>query len=313
METFAEFSRQSEFLASLPPDMTLSPVSYYLLGVCQARTSLSPFCLLPFLKEVEISSQTGWLTSEEQRRVGFEVYIGAVGSARELLSACREGKVIEAEGELARLCDICGEQSLIGSGWVVDEECGHFSHLNCSQTAIRPILLRGRNEPIHCPVANCPVVLSPSHLARLFDSADCQVLQNCWKCSKQPTIEVLCPNFHCKASTLWPVSQYFACTHCGQTFCLHCLKLLNSASFPHTCGPHSEESLSIGVDFSQGKRFKACKRCGYWCSLVGDEKAICCCGEEICGKCVLKRNGCVCDQSLVERVLSLPREWMRRI
>lgn len=310
METYADFSRQSEFLASLPPDLALSPLSCYLLGVCQVRTSLSLFSLLPFLKEVETSSKTGWLTSEEQRRVEFEVYIGALGSARALLSACQEGKVIEAAGELTRMCDICGELSLIGSGWVVDEQCGHFSHLSCSQTAIRPVLLRGGNQPINCPVANCPVVLSTAHLERLFDSADWKSLRNTWESPSESSLTVSCPNYRCKVSTLWSVSQYFGCTGCGQRYCLHCLQQLTGLS--HTCGPHSEESLSIGAEFAQGKRFKACQRCGYWCSLEGEGKAICCCGEEMCGKCVFKRNRCVCDLSLVERVLSLPQEWMRR-
>lgn len=312
MASFSDFTRQSDFLASLPVDSALSPAGYYLLGVCHARTGLSTPSLLPFLQEIEISHRTGWLTIEERRMVEFEVYIGALGTARALLSACTEGKVSDCEEGMTRLCDICGEQSLIGSGWVIDERCGHFSHRKCGKTVIRPLMLEGGEEPIICPVANCRVSLPAAQLEALFGPEDYEILHEYWMHPKEPNVVVLCPNFHCKASSLWSISQYFSCRECAHTYCLHCLTLLNPPDRTHICGPHSEEALSIAAEFTQGGRFKACESCGYWCSLR-EGRVMCCCGEEICGKCVLKREQCRCGQSFVERMLSLPQEWLQRI
>jgi hypothetical protein len=100
--------------------------------------------------------------------------------------------------------------------------------------------------------------------------------------------------------------------HCRHTYCLHCLSLLDPSSNTHICGPHDEESLAIGAEFSQGGRFKACEACGYWCSLK-ERRVTCCCGREICGKCVLKRDKCTCEKSLVDRILSLPEELLKHI
>lgn len=313
MANFEDFSSQSDFLASLPYESTLSPTTCYLLGACHAQTGLSTSVLMPFLQEVENSYKTGWLTKEERRRVEYQVYLGALGRARELLSAYQEGKVGgEGGAEPSRLCDLCGEECLMDSGCVTAEQCGHFCHIKCSQAAIRRIMLRGGHEAIHCPVANCTVFLPEVQLQTLFGQADYQILHEYWTRSQEPATVVLCPNFHCKASTLWQASQFFSCVHCRHTYCLHCLSLLDPSSNTHICGPHDEESLAIGAEFSQGGRFKACEACGYWCSLK-ERRVTCCCGREICGKCVLKRDKCTCEKSLVDRILSLPEELLKHI
>lgn len=314
MENFEGFSRQSDFLASLPYESSLSPATCYLLGACHARTGLATSALLPFLEEVESSFKTGWLTHEERRKVEYQVYLGALGSARELLSAYQEGKIGAAEGgmERSRVCDLCGEHSLIESGWVATEQCGHFSHAKCAQTAIRPIMLKGGHEPLHCPAANCTAPLSAAQLQVLFAHEDYQILREYWMRSQEPATVVLCPNFHCKASTLWQASQYFSCLQCHLTYCLHCLSLVDTSSDFHICATHSEESLTIGAEFAHGGRFKACEACGYWCSLK-ERRVTCCCGREFCGKCVLKQDKCVCEQSLVDKLLHLPEDLLKLI
>ena len=302
MATFENFTQQSGFLSSLSEESRLSLSSCYLMGVCHARTGLGISTLQPFLEEIERSYRTGWLTSEERVRVEYEVYLGAVGKARELLSAYQEGKGIGEDGEARRRCDVCGEDSTIESGCVVTEACGHFTHSKCVQSAAREGMLGGGHQPIKCPVLGCEVLLTESHLQRLFSPEDYQILYEYWGREVAPAVVVLCPNFHCKASSLWQVSQYFSCQHCRLTYCLHCLSRLEPGHLTHTCLPHSEEALTISAEFSQGNRFKVCTNCGYWCSLAGERNVTCCCGREMCGRCVLKSDRCTCDKSILDKV-----------
>jgi len=314
MANFEEFMRQSDFLASLPYESNLSPATCYLLGACHAQTGLTTSALLPFLEELESSCKTGWLTPVERRKVEYQVYLGALGSARELLSAYQEGKTGTGEGgvECSRACDLCGEDSLMESGWKATEQCGHFTHTKCAQTAVRPLMLKGGHKSLHCPVANCTAGLADAQLQLLFTPEDYQILHEYWVRSQEPATVVLCPNFHCKTSTLWQASQYFSCLQCHHTYCLHCLALVDSGSSFHICAAHSEESLAVGAEFSHGGRFKACEACGYWCSLK-EGRVTCCCGIEFCGKCVLKSAKCTCEQSLVDKLLRLPEELLKLI
>lgn len=295
MTDLEAFARQLESITA-QTEQTLTPAAVFALGGCYIRTGVEVQSLLSFVEEVQTARKAGELTEEQLLQVHFEIFAGALGSAREVV---KEAAVKRRESH----CCVCEKESETEALWAVSRWCSHKCHQDCAQIAIRQAIARSEGQELTCPAPNCTTQLTHEELLALFSSTHYEeVLQ--LLSQPKPQLLVYCPSFHCHSQASWCPSQFFTCHTCHHTYCLHCLSVFSDAS--HECKAYDEESLSIGEQFAKGRKFKVCEECLYWCDLTGNEVVVCRCGIEICTVCEATKKNCKCLPALVKK----PIEWL---
>lgn len=315
MDSVDRFHRQCEFFSHLQ-EANGSPMLYFLLGVVHARTNVDVQTLFPLVQESERSLLQRWITPEERVKVDFQVYLGYIGKARDLLSEFKEIQSAARREGVTDACAVCSERVPTESVFTVSSGCRHSMHLECAQSAVRRVMMQGGSPRLTCPCVNCPTDLSESDLTRLFTTEDFQILFQCWSqpTAEVPRVAVICPTFECKASMIWKKSQYFECLQCKRKYCLKCLQYFPKDSLiAHECRPVAPEYTAIGESFAAGSRFKVCRNCGYWCDLSGGKTVVCRCGRDICTSCVLYQDECECNLGIVQKIINLPDKLLRQL
>jgi len=297
MTDLESFTRQLEALTALA-GLELSPAAVFALGGCYTRTGVEVQSLLSFVDEVQTAVNAGELTAQELLQVQFEIFTGALGSAR-------EGVQEAAAKKRENRCCLCANDTTPETLCAVSRWCAHKCHQDCARQAICQAIAHCEGQELTCPVPNCTTQLTQDELLALFSSDQYEeVLQLLSR--PKPELQVHCPSFHCRSQASWSQGQFFSCETCHHTYCLHCLSVFTASDPSHECKPYDEECLSIGELFAKGRKFKVCEKCLYWCDLTGGKVVVCRCGVEICTVCEATKKDCRCLPSLVKR----PIEWL---
>ena len=300
MMSWEGFVRQLDSVEGLARQ-GIGPAVVFALGACYANTGVEVLTLFPFVEEVQTAVKGAEISAEEVVKIQFEIALGALGNARELI---REIKARKLESDGNRCC-LCGEATACEAVCGISRWCSHKFHKNCAQAAVQQAINQGEGQELNCPAPNCAVQLTQDELLALFSSEQYSEMLTLLSMPK-PRSQVYCPTFHCYSQSPWSPGQFFSCETCKKSYCLHCLALLHLSDQSHECKPYDEECLSIAEMFTKGTKFKVCEKCLYWCDLTVGRIVVCRCGVEICAVCEETKKNCRCLAVLVKR----PIDWL---
>lgn len=293
------FQRQLQSAVELA-SKGLGPAAVFVLGACYSKTAVEMQIVAGFIEEVETMRADGLLTEEVYSQVLYQIFLGALGTARDLLKQIKAKKIEEEENR----CQLCGEIRENEATCCISRWCPHKFHPICAQRAIQQTISQSEGQEITCPAVDCIIQLTQEELLALYGSEASQELIQLLSRARPTTVTVNCPTFHCRTRVTWEKTQFFRCDKCNKSYCMHCLDVLTADS--HECRQYDEESLSIAEMFANGVRFKVCEKCKYWCDLSSGGMVVCSCGEEICTVCEEAKKKCRCLKTLMKR----PIEWL---